>query len=331
MSYQLYKRPGSPNWNVSWTIDGHRFRKSLGTDDEEVARISELPDKHRKALIGEITGEKDQIDLDHALGRYVMEVARFQTSFQTTVHQAKHLRRIIGKATLLSAIDDRRVADYMARRRGEKVRRGKSPRKGSGTTTVDRLVASATVNREAELLRRVMNRSAKPWGYAVGEVDWQSRLLEELDGNTRWLTHAQVSRILDVSPAHMRAPLICAICTGLRAQNVIRLDWRQVDLQARTITVKMKSRKPGGRELVLPIAQPLLLEMASTGPRGEGRVFLYRGRPIKTDTRHAFLTALRKAGIGAHYNLARPAPHCGQLDAPAQGADQHRPENPGPY
>jgi integrase len=300
MSYQLYKRPGSPNWNVSWTIDGHRFRKSLGTDDEEVARIR-AADKHRKALIGEITGEKDQIDLDHALGRYVMEVARFQTSFQTTVHQAKHLRRIIGKATLLSAIDDRRVADYMARRRGEKVRRGKSPRKGSGSTTVDRLVASATVNREAELLRRVMNRSAKPWGYAVGEVDWQSRLLEESDGNTRWLTHAQVSRILDVSPAHMRAPLICAICTGLRAQNIIRLDWRQVDLQARTITVKMKSRKPGGRELVLPIAQPLLLEMASIGPRDEGRVFLYRGRPIKTDTRHAFLTALRKAGIGAHY------------------------------
>ncbi len=299
--YQLYRRKGSANWNVSWTIDGHRVRRSLGTDSEDVARIK-AADEHRKALIGDITGEKTEIDLDHALGQYVMEVARFQTSFATTRHQSKALLRVIGRGTRLSAIDDREVSRFIARRRGEKARRGKSSRKGRGSIQMDRLVSSATVNREVELLRRIMNKArSEDWGYAVGKVDWQRHLLEESDGNTRWLTRQQVDRLLAVSPEHMKGPLTAAICTGLRAQNVIKLDWSQVDLQARMITVRIKSRKPGGRELAIPIAQPLVVVLANLGPKEAGRVFLYRGRPIKTDTRHAFLTALKKAGIVTKY------------------------------
>jgi integrase len=99
----------------------------------------------------------------------------------------------------------------------------------------------------------------------------------------------------------MKGPLIAAICTGLRAQNVIRLDWSETGMFARVITVRVKSKKPGGRVLTVPIAQPLFVVLANLGPRDAGRVFLYRGRPIKTDTRHAFLIALRKAGIDAHY------------------------------
>lgn len=299
--YRLYKRPDSPHWWTSYTVDGRRFRYSLDTDDADVAAIK-AADDHRKALIGHITGEKDEIDLDHALGRYVMEVARFQTSFATTRHQAKPLLRLLGRRTRLSAIGDKAVSGYVARRRGERARRGRSPRKGRGSAPMDRRVSNATVNREVELLRRIVNKAASPaWGYATAVVDWQRHLLEESEGNTRWLSRAQVDRILAVSPAHMKGPLIAALCTGLRAQNVMRLDWREVDLQARLITVRIKSRKPGGRELAVPIAGPLLALLANLGPKDAGRVFLYRGRPIRTDVRHAWLTALRKAGIASHY------------------------------
>jgi len=53
------------------------------------------------------------------------------------------------------------------------------------------------------------------------------------------------------------------------------------------IAVRIKSRKPGGRELAVPIAAPLLTVLANLGPKDAGRVFLYRGRPMKTDVRHA--------------------------------------------
>lgn len=298
--YQLYKRPGSSSWWVAWTQDGHRVRRSLRTNDEDTAKIL-AADKYRRALISPITGEKETVSLDAALGRYVMEVARFQASASTTKYQGKPLLRILKRDTTLLAIDDAAVAGYKATRRGERARRGKSPKKGRGSVPMDRLISNSTVNREIELLRRVMNRAAKDWSLAVGSVDWQHHLLEESDGNTRWLTVDQVTRLLAVSPKHMRGPLMAAICTGLRASNVMRLDWSQVDLVARVITVKVKSRKPGGKTLTIPIAQPLFVELANLGGREEGRVFLYRGRPLKTDTRRAFLTALKKAGIAGKF------------------------------
>ena len=294
--YQLYQRPNSKCWWVSWTIDGHRVRRSLRTDDEDVARIK-AADDHRRALIGHVTGEKDTISLDHAFGRYVMEVARFQASFVTTRHQAKPLLRILKKQTALSGIDDAAVANYVARRRGEHSRRGKSSRKGRGSIEKATLVSNATVNREVELLRGVMNKATKDWQCAIGTVDWQRHLLEESEGNTRWLTIDQVERVLAASPKHLRPVIVAAICTGLRSQNVIQLDWREVDLKARRILTRIKSRKPGGKVLIVPIAQPLLVELANLGPREEGRVFLFRGRPIKTDVRRAFLTALKKAKV----------------------------------
>lgn len=298
--YQLYRRPGSTQWNVSFTIDGRRVRRSLRTSDEDTANIK-AADEHRRALIGDITGEKPTMALDHAFGRYVMEVARFQTSFKTTMHQGKPLMRILGKSTTLAAIGDTRIAAYVARRRGERPRRGKSPRKGSGSAPMDRLMSSATVNREVELLRRVMNKAAKDWNCAVGAVDWQRHLLEESEGNTRWLTVDQVERVLAVSPPHLMPPLVAAICTGLRAENVMRLDWSQVDLGARLITVRIKSRKPGGKVLIVPIAQPLFLELVKLHPKEAGRVFLYKGRPLKTDTRRAFLSALKRAQVPGKY------------------------------
>jgi integrase len=298
--YQLYKRKGSEAWWVSWTIDGDRFRGSLRTNDEDAARLI-AADKYRRALISPITGERETITLDGALGRYMMEHARFQSSAQTTRHQGKALLRILKKPTLLATIDDATVSRFKAQRRGEKARRGKSPKKGRGSAPMDRLISNATVNREMGLLRRVMNMADKDWGLAVGKVEWQRHMLEESDGNTRWLTLEQFNRVLAVSPSHMKGPLTAAICTGLRAQNVIQLDWAEVDMRARMITVKIKSRKPGGRVLAVPIAQPLFILLANLGPKDAGRVFLYRGRPIKTDTRHAFLTALANAGIAAKY------------------------------
>jgi integrase len=294
--YKLYRRKGSPNWNVSWTIDGDRVRRSLGTDDESVARIK-AADEHRKALIGDITGERHSITLDQALGRYVMEHARFLPSLKTVAYQAKSLRRLIGKNTPLSAIDDTVAASFVARRRGEKARRGKSSRKNRGSVPMDRLISSTTVNKEMSLLRAVMNRARTEWKCAVGEVDWKKRRLQEAEGNTRWLTQEQAMRVIAAAAPHVRGPLTAAICTGLRASNVMRLDWSQIDMPNRSITVRVKSKKPGGKVLSLRMAQPLFIALSKLNPKDEGRVFLYRGRPIKTDVRRAFLTALKKAKI----------------------------------
>jgi integrase len=295
-------RDGVPPLGVS--LDGirlapvaNRVRRSLGTNNEATAEIL-AADQHRKALIGDIVGHKESISLDHALGRYVMDHGRHLPSLQTIAFQAKSLRRLIGKTTPLSAIDDAVVASFVARRRGEKARRGKSSRKNRGSVAMDRLISNSTVNKEISLLRAVMNMARIEWKLTVGEVDWRKRRLRERDSDTRWLTEDQVRAVIASGAPHLRAPMICALSTGLRSANVMRLDWSQVDMRQRMITVRIKSRKPGGKLLKLPIVEPLFIALANIRPKDQGRVFLYRGRPIKTDVRRAFLTALRKASVG---------------------------------
>ena len=248
-------------------------------------------------LVGEITGEKQTITLDAALGQYVVEHARYLPSLQTIRYQAKSLLRLIGKQVLLATIDDSTISRFVARRRGERAKRGRSSRKNTGSVQMDRLVNNATVNRELGLLRTVMIRGRDSWKYDVGTVDWKRHRLLESDSRTRWLTPEQATLVMNVAAPHLRGPLLASLCTGLRASNVMRLDWSEIDLQQRAITVRVKSKRPGGKLLILPIAQPLLVLLANLSPKSDGRVFLYRGRPIKTDVRRAFLTALKRAKI----------------------------------
>ena len=92
------------------------------------------------------------------------------------------------------------------------------------------------------------------------------------------------------------APIRFAILTGLRLANTVELDWSQIDFQAREIVVKIKSRKPGGKVLVLPITDETLVLLVNQNPRDQGRVFLKDGRPIKS-WQTAWRGARRRAAI----------------------------------
>ena len=66
------RRPGSATWYENFTVQGHRFRRSLETDDRETAEI--LAAKTRSdALLGKLTGKKQEHTLTQALARYRLE------------------------------------------------------------------------------------------------------------------------------------------------------------------------------------------------------------------------------------------------------------------
>lgn len=301
--FKLYRRPASPHWWVAFTANGHRVRRSLKTDDRGAA--SELAaHAYRDALTGAATGRRPALTLDHALGRYMVEHAAYLPSAATVAHQGKALVRIIGKATPLSEIDDAAVSAFVARRRGERARRGHGQH---GSRLMERRVSNSTVNREVSMLRAVMEQGRKRWKVDVAEVNWSLHRLQEADHRTRYLTADEADRLLSVAAPHLRAPIMAALYTGLRLANVMALDWSDVDLRARLITVRVKSRKPGGKVLSVPIAGPLLAELALLGSAKQwnsivsttadaGPVFTYRGRPV-AKMRRAFATALRRAGI----------------------------------
>jgi integrase len=121
-------------------------------------------------------------------------------------------------------------------------------------------------------------------------------------------TAEDVSAILSAAPPHLRLAL--ALCTdaGLRAGEVRGLEWQDVDLRARTLTVRQtiyhgqKDTPKSGHERSVPLTNRLheLLTKAASKPHRltdlvtvniHGKVW---GQPSLL---HAFQTLLRKLGL----------------------------------
>lgn len=187
--------------------------------------------------------------LGEAFGRYWTEIAAYQVSAEMTDRQALKLIDRLGNDTLLSDLTGEKVADYIARRRNDRI--GKAPvRKGEDRR---QLVKGSTANRDIELLRRVMRRAKKTWKVSVTDIEWDALLLPEAAGRTRSLSPAEERRLFrELRPDYW--PLILfGMLTGLRKAALVGLAWRQVDWDQGTIHVRLKAREPGGRPHVLPI------------------------------------------------------------------------------
>src|SRR5271166_3514817 len=99
------RRDGSPTWYENFTVRGHRFRRSLETDNRETAEI--LAAKIRSdALLGALTGKKPEHTLTQALARYWLEHGQYLASRDDVARLGKTLQNALGKNVLLSAISD---------------------------------------------------------------------------------------------------------------------------------------------------------------------------------------------------------------------------------
>lgn len=167
--------------------------------------------------------------------------------------------------------------------------------RGSGKLTI------ASANRELALLRSI-------FGYAKRE-GWLVRSpFERLRGiisnaderrRDRVLGFDEERRLLDAcdTPArrHLRPILICLLDTAMRRGEVIALQWRHVDLDARTITVTAMNSKTA-RERTIGVTTRLYDELTrlwEMSPKdADTSVF-----GIKDTFKNGFASACRAAGV----------------------------------
>jgi integrase len=164
----------------------------------------------------------------------------------------------------------------------------------------------ATVKRNLIVpLRAVLIHAAKRGWCDVPQFD----IPTESKGRTVFLLPAEVEALIAASAPHLQPLLRFLVCTGCRMSEALRLDWRDVDLNAARAILWEGETKGGGRRVVsLP---PRVVEALAGLPRRAGVVFLdhkglaYRdsseyGGQIKT----AWATACRKAqlsDVGPHH------------------------------
>lgn len=279
----LYKRPNSPYWWYRFTAGGRRFRGSTQTEARADAEIIEAQLK-RDALLGKILDQKPRIVLDHAFGRAWMEHYYRLPAAKTVGYQMANLKKHLPMSAFVDELTDNHVATFVAKRRAK--------------------VTDSTVNRELTILRAVVRMAGRKWGMETPEINWSAHWLEEPDGIERVLTTDQIRRLLEEAAEHVRAPIMFSLMTGVRFRNCVTLDWQQIDMKAQTITFKVKSRKPGGKLHVLNINRTALVLLANLGPKDAGRVFTYKGKPIKS-WRTAWENARSRAGLSCRWHDLR--------------------------
>ncbi len=285
----IYKPKNSPYWHYDFVIQGVRFHGSTGTTSKSAARTVEA---RERAAAAQRRGRKRQpITLNEAAGRYWTETAAHQASAATTEYQLANLCGGLGRGTALADINDDAIADYVARRRAD--------------------VADASVNRETQLLRRLFVRADRTWRRDIGEMpDWRALMLAEPAGRVRELTPAEEAALFAALRPDFHPFVRFCLLTGVRLANALTLTWAQVDYGAAMITLRTKSRRPGGDVHTVPITQAVRVLLANERGRHPIFVFTYecarsRGKRRKGERypfsqggwRRDWTRALQAAGI----------------------------------
>ena len=269
-----FKREGSPfyHYDRTITVDGqrHRIRGSTGARGKTEAREIEeqaVRDARRRLTDGP---RRIPVTLDEALGRYILDVAADQPSLGTTKSQAKALLAGLGKTQILHDITTGQLIRHQTARRAA--------------------VANGTINRELELLRRVIAHVGQALHARLPEIEWSAIRLREPKERVRELSAAEEKRLFKALRPDFHPLVRFCLLVGCRVGNAIRLEWRDVDFESRTIVLR---EMKGGEQHSVPLSAGLaalltpLLEQRRTYIRSAplkdrpaigDRVFLYRFR-----------------------------------------------------
>lgn len=260
----VYRHKNSPHWQYDFQVKGVRYHGSTGTTTKTAAKDYEARERARIAK-GETA--KPDITVDEAFGNYWIQVGQYESNKDATWGQLERLKDYFGATAILRDMDREAIDKYVARRRGQKAR------------NKDTLVSNATVNRETQLLKRVIRRV--PAKYGKPEIDWEGVMLKEPKERARELSADEERRLFANLPDDLAAVVEFAMLSGQRRESVVSLLWSKVDLQSGRAEVRVK----GGHWHSVPLT-PRMVAIIANRPKAGPRVFTYlceRPAPARKD------------------------------------------------
>jgi integrase len=279
----VYKPKKSPYWHYDFWLGGVRFSGSTGTASKPEARRLEDERKREARRDRELARSADATEIIRVFARFWEERGKHDRGAYTTLYRMDALRaglteilKARGKKAALGAIDEDVLAEYVARRRGEPIRR-----KRKDGTTASRARSTASVNRELQILRRILRRAAMVWKLGNVLPSWGGLLIAEADERVVTMGEEREAALLAAMREDYRPAARFLILSGLRRGNVFPLDPSAVDFEAGAITLRLKSRKPGGRLHVLPMTREMVVLIANEIGKHPDAVFTYRARSAR--------------------------------------------------
>jgi integrase len=278
----IYLKRGK--YYIDFYADGKRVRECVGKISRRKAENA------LKARQGEIVQGRYQMQrkrVSPTFGDFVTDFMEYSKAHKSSRGSEsdetclKHLTPFFGRYRL-DQISSFLVEKYICERRGSTSRRGKPP-------------ASATINRELQVLKHLFNK-AIAWEKAEKNPVRGIRFLKEAPLIKRVLSEVEESALLPTAAPHLRIAIILAINTGLRLGEILALRWKDIDLVNDLLTVE-HGKGDKRREVEINSGLKAALLEFRKMHRTEYLFFNEKtGKPILTP-KTAFHAAVRRAGI----------------------------------
>jgi len=230
-------------------------------------------------------GDKPRRTWKEAVVRWLKENPH-KKSLSSDKRRLKLLHNWLGKLYL-----DEVDRDMVDRIKYERAAQNKLNSQGKDT---GKLVTPAEVNRLLALLRTILKAACDDWEW-VDRVP-KVKLFKEARRRIRWITSEEASKLLGCLPNHLAAMARFSLATGLREQNVLGLQWSQLDLSRRVAWIHGDEVK-NSQALAVPLNEEALSVIRAQRFKNKRFVFTYKGERIARANNSGWRKALIDAGI----------------------------------
>lgn len=229
----IYKR--GQHWHMDVTIRGVRYREAIDTTDRREAIGLE------KKRIAEILAGKAASKSGREFARKPFAAAADQFLEERKPHVAE--RTYVLERNLLSPLRKFFGERVLLRIRAEDISTYQRQRRTTG-------ISGRTLNMEVGVLRRIMKRG-KAWSVVAEDVQMD----RENQGNIGKVLTTQEKKILFTTAGTKEewmvvyCAAVLAVSTTCRGVELKNLRWRDVDLFARSITIRRSKTQAGHRTI----------------------------------------------------------------------------------
>jgi integrase len=278
----MLRRRKDGNYFADIRVGGERIRRTLGTKNKAVAtRLY----KNLATELASDTADSEAEQLKEATSNFKWEHAVVAWLEDPEVLQKRSLDR---DKELLQGLDPflrGKLLTEITYRSLLPVQQAFKQRK----------LAPATVNHYMGMVRSVLKRAEKKWGWltTVPSIPW----LETNNEVIRYLTKDEEVRLLAALPEHLRVASLIALHTGMRSKEIREMRWAWVNFEEGHVTIPVefsKNKQPMRKALNKTVMAVIRDQI------GKNRQFVvtYQGERIRTAfTTRAWYLALEAAGI----------------------------------
>lgn len=269
------RKRGDNQWQVEVRKKGFPAQRRTFLYKEDAERWGRQVESEMERRVFVDRSSADSTLLRDVLDRYLIEVTAHKKGKRQETALIKRLQKHSLAALPLSAIHGANIAAWRDARRVE--------------------VSAATVHREMCVISHAFSVAAKDWGIAIANPCAMVRKPKINNGRDRRLEGDEEGRLLEAcrqSSLDFEAIVIIGIETAARLGELLKLDWRRINLDKRT--AQLLDTK-NGEDRVIPLSTRAVAALRDLPRHISGRVF-YRWKAADSFNK-LWVRACKRAGI----------------------------------